>query len=113
MQRFFDPKLTLESMLQQTRQMIETLPMFVGQIVRFGVLVGLRPAETIESVRLINNQLLFSKYYNADNHTLEHFRFPDVFLRQTKKAYISFVTPEMLAEFDILKMLSLHTMPLG
>jgi intergrase/recombinase len=27
---------------------------------------------------------------------LEHFRFPDIFLRQTKKAYISFVTPEML-----------------
>ncbi len=97
MQRFFNPSLTLDSMLEQIRQMVQKLPGFMGQIVRFGVLTGLRPAETIESVRLINNQLLFSKYYNADNQTLEHFRFPDVFLRQTKKAYISFVTPQMLS----------------
>jgi intergrase/recombinase len=27
---------------------------------------------------------------------LEHFRFPETFLGQTKKAYISFVTPEIL-----------------
>ena len=56
----------------------------MGQIVRFGVLTGLRPAETVESVKLINNELTFSKYYNTDNQTLEHFRFPDIFLRDTK-----------------------------
>ncbi len=98
LQRFFNPSLTLDLMLQQIRRMIEKLPVQMAQIVRFGCLVGLRPAETVESVRLINNQLLFSKYYNADNQTLEHFRFPDIFLRQTKKAYISFVNPEILSE---------------
>jgi hypothetical protein len=27
---------------------------------------------------------------------LEHLRFPDIFIRQTKKAYISFVDPEII-----------------
>lgn len=34
--------------------------------------------------------------YNPERQALEHFRFPSLFLRQTKKAYVSFVTPEML-----------------
>jgi hypothetical protein len=29
-------------------------------------------------------------------NALEHFRFPDIFFRQTKKAYISFVSPEIV-----------------
>jgi intergrase/recombinase len=57
---------------------------------------GLRPAEVIESVKLINRQQTLGTYYNQDRQTLEHFRFPDIFLRHTKKAYISFVTPEIL-----------------
>jgi intergrase/recombinase len=74
----------------------------MGQIIKFACLVGLRPAEVVESVRLLNNNnnnLLPATdyyYYNAKRQALEHFRFPSVFLRQTKNAYISFVTPEMM-----------------
>ena len=57
----------------------------------------------IESVRLLNNNANphqnseeGSCYYNPDRQCLEHFRFPQIFLRRTKKAYISFVTPEIL-----------------
>src|SRR5919202_1840004 len=95
-ERFFNPSLTLDVMLQQIRQMIDKIPAFMGQIIKFACLIGLRPAEVVESVKLINNQLSFPKYYNADNQTLEHFRFSKIFIRTTKKAYISFVTPEML-----------------
>lgn len=35
--------------------------------------------------------------------TLEHFRFPEIFLRHTKKTYISFVTPEMIEEMILTK----------
>jgi intergrase/recombinase len=31
-----------------------------------------------------------------ERQCLEHFRFPEIFLRKTKKAYISFVTPEIV-----------------
>jgi intergrase/recombinase len=77
--------------------MIAVLPPFMGQIVKFGCLVGLRASETIESVRLLNSGAHgHCNYYNKDRRCLEHFRFPEIFLRQTKKAYISFVTPEMI-----------------
>jgi integrase len=35
-------------------------------------------------------------YYNPERQALEHFRFPEIFIRQTKKAYISFITLDML-----------------
>src|SRR5215211_154807 len=61
-----------------------------------GAINGLRPAEIVESVKLINDKEAFARYYNPERMTLEHYKFPDVFVRATKKAYISFVTPEML-----------------
>ncbi len=65
-------------------------------MIKFCCLTGLRPAEVLESVRLINVKEEFAKYYNPERQALEHFRFSSVFLRKTKKAYISFVTPEIL-----------------
>jgi intergrase/recombinase len=76
--------------------MIDKSPTQIANIIRFGCLTGLRPREVIESVKLINCQETLGAYYNQDWQTLEHFRFPDIFLRHTKKAYISFVTPEIL-----------------
>jgi intergrase/recombinase len=71
----------------------------MGQIIRFACIIGLRPSEVVESVRLnmqnMGNNILHN-YYNPERQALEHFRFPEIFLRQTKKAYISFVTQEML-----------------
>jgi hypothetical protein len=94
--RFFNPCMSLESMLQQIAKMVSITPRIMGQIIKFACLTGLRPAETVESVRLINDKVTLAKYYNPERQALEHFRFPSIFLRQTKKAYISFVTPEML-----------------
>jgi intergrase/recombinase len=47
-------------------------------------------------VRLINDPEHFVVYYNKSRQALEHFRFPQIFFRQTKKAYISFVSPDMI-----------------
>lgn len=70
------------------------------------MLIGLRPAEVCESVSLICKST--DKYYNPERQALEHFKFPEIFLRQTKKAYISFVTPEMLKKFEIEQILKSH-----
>ncbi len=94
--RFFDNDLNLEVMIQRIREMIARLPDNMGRIIKFACLVGLRPAESIESVKLINDKESFAKYYNPDMMALEHFRFPHIFFRQTKKAYVS------LIDFDIL-----------
>ncbi|MDQ3968719.1 MAG: hypothetical protein M3275_10040, partial [Thermoproteota archaeon] len=100
MQRFFDDKLTLDSMLQWVRQAIKVLPVVMALIIRHAVLTGLRPSEAVESVRLLNTtnseigKMAKVQYYNPERQTLEHFRFPEIFLRRTKKAYISFVSSD-------------------
>jgi intergrase/recombinase len=88
----------------------------MGAVIKFATMVGLRPTEACESVRLINNDSGASSrilekasesvkplnYYNPDRQVLEHFRFPQIFLRRTKKAYISFITREMLSGIGVL-----------
>jgi hypothetical protein len=95
-ERFFSEDLTLDVMLQRIKQMIEKLPPFMDQIVKFGTLIGARASEVVECVKLINNPETFSKLYNKQRQALEYFRFPDIFLRETKKIYISFVTDDIV-----------------
>ena len=99
LQRFFNPEMSLESMFERIRAMIRVLPEHMGKIIKFACLIGLRPSEVCESVRLLNTLGSIDQrvYYNPERQCLEHFRFPQIFLRQTKKAYISFVTREMLS----------------
>jgi intergrase/recombinase len=89
--RFFNPELSLDSMSRRVRDMMRVLPGTMAAVIRFAALTGLRPSEACESVRLIYTYQYTSSYYNPDQQTLEHFRFPQ-FLRQTKKAYISYLS---------------------
>jgi hypothetical protein len=95
-ERFFDDKRTLDSMLQWVREAIRVLPAPMGEIIKFNVLTGLRPNESIQAVRLINKRELFTTYHNEERQCLEHFRFPEIFLRRTKSAYISIVDNQLL-----------------
>jgi hypothetical protein len=101
-QRFFNPEDSLDKLIARVNEMVHKLPAFMGQIIKFGVLTGLRASEAIESVRLLNSGNDGCQYYDKERQTLEHFRFPDVFLRRTKKAYISFITREQLSAIGIL-----------
>jgi intergrase/recombinase len=63
------------------------------------VTTGLRYNEAIESYNLIiklarNGKL--HNYYNIKSKTLEHFRFKEIFIRRSKKVYISFVPKELV-----------------
>src|SRR3712207_4797822 len=64
LQRFFSDDFLLDNMLQRINEMIQNMPLWIGRIIKFACLVGLRPSEVIESVRLINNKDTFAKYYN-------------------------------------------------
>ncbi len=59
---------------------------------KFALLTRLRPSEACESIRLLNNGESSPKYYSPDQQTLEHFKFPEIFLRATKKAYLSYLS---------------------
>jgi hypothetical protein len=95
-ERFFNEELTLDAMLQRIKETMEKLPAHMARIVQFACLVGLRPAEVIESVKLINDKEASPTYYNESRQCLEHYKFPSLFLRQTKKCYVSFVTSEIV-----------------
>ena len=96
LQRFFNTDLSLGGMLSRIKGMAQKLLPFRGQIVRFDALVGLRPAEPLESVRLINDNQTFQKYYDPEQMTLCHYKFTGIFIRRTKKVFLS-ETPSMLA----------------
>jgi intergrase/recombinase len=101
-QRFFNEGLDYNAMLQRIKEMIRLLPPFMSNITKFACLIGLRSSEVVESVKLLNfGGAPRQAYYNPERQALEHFRFPEIFLRQTKKAYISFVTPEMLKTLSL------------
>lgn len=63
-----------------------------GNILIFGTLVGLRPDEACQSINLIQTYL--DNYLKTDWMTLEHYKYPDIFIRRTKKAYISIVNKD-------------------
>ncbi|MDH5267908.1 MAG: integrase [Candidatus Bathyarchaeota archaeon] len=56
---------------------------------KFLIISGLRPSEGIESFNLIRTKL--DEYYNEELGTLEHFRFKETFLRNTKNAFITII----------------------
>jgi intergrase/recombinase len=99
MERFFNPEMSLDHMLQKIRGMIRVLPAHMAEIVRFACLTGLRPAEAAGSVKLLGVGDISNTYYNQEQKCLEHFRFPSVFIRQTKKTYISYLSLDNFHHF--------------
>ena len=95
-------------MLSKVREMMQVLPAHMAAVVRFACITGLRPTEVCESVRLLTcpGPRRPISYYNPEQQCLEHFRFPDIFLRTTKKAYISYITKESLSGIGISDCLS-------
>ena len=63
-------------------------------ILLFMTLTGLRPTEALESLKMIKDGT--QNYVNNNTMLLEHFRFPEYFIRKTKKAYISVVNEQIL-----------------
>jgi hypothetical protein len=91
-------ELSLDKLLDKIREMIKMLPPAMAAVVRHAVLTGLRPAEAVESVRLLLMlpKIFREHYYNPELQCLEHFRFPQ-FQRTMKKCYISYITKEQLS----------------
>jgi hypothetical protein len=68
---------------------------------KFTLETGLRKQEAINSFNLIiqlAGRGKLSEYYNEELGILEHFKYGDLFLRATKKVYISIVSEELVSE---------------
>ncbi|MEM3714327.1 MAG: integrase [Nitrososphaeria archaeon] len=73
----------------------ESIPYYYYFPICFLALTGLRPIEAINSLNLVSAKGL-EDYYNPEVGVLEHFRFPSVFLRGTKNAFISIISDSLL-----------------
>ncbi|MFL6481369.1 MAG: hypothetical protein ACJ70R_00370 [Nitrososphaera sp.] len=95
--RFFDDNNSLDSMIGWLKKAIQVLPKSYSDFFAYCTLTGLRASEAIEFVKLlIYGPTVNSYYYDPERQCLEHFRFPQIFLRRTKTAYISIVDDEII-----------------
>jgi hypothetical protein len=82
------------SMINWLKHTCSKLSKHYGNILLYNTLTGLRPDEACKSIILFQKQR--DNYLRKDLKILEHFKYPDIFLRRTKKAYVSIVTDSML-----------------
>jgi len=95
-ERFFDSTKTLDTMLQWLREVTQALPKPYSDFFVFCTLTGLRASECVNCIRLIKNPETFKIYYDPERQALCHFKFPDMFIRRTKAAYISLLDKQLL-----------------
>jgi intergrase/recombinase len=70
---------------------------------KYTLVSGLRKGEAVNSFNLIvelSQQNRLSEYYNSNIEILEHFKYADLFLRATKKAYISIVPKALVSAIE-------------
>ena len=83
-----------DDMISELKTVLETVPEDYGNYYRFNVLTGLRPSEAVRAVNMLRTSR--REYLNLEMGVLEHFRYPQNFIRNTKKAFISVVDDETL-----------------
>ena len=100
------------NMVEWIKKAITTHQRF-SNIFKFNVLTGLRPAEAIQSFNLLLDCGKRKDYLSTDQKMIEHFRFPNIFLRRTKKAFVSLVnenifqlinTQKVSLNYDIIRL---------
>ena len=93
----------LNTNLDDTRKWLfsalEKLPKDAATTVSFIALTGLRIVEARNSISLVtklSEQNKLNEYLDRDLMMLQHFRYPKIFLRKSKNAYISFISNDLL-----------------
>jgi hypothetical protein len=88
----------LESLIKAVTNTIgnKVIPIGNRNLIIYTLITGLRAAESIESVKLLKDESLRSRYLSAEQPVMKHYEFPDIFIRSTKKAYISIVNKEII-----------------
>ena len=78
---------------------VQRLPRKYATVLVFTALTGSRPSEACNSCKLIvevSEKNRLHEYLNPELMMVQHFRYKDIFLRNSKIAYISFVSGELL-----------------
>jgi len=85
------------SLLSKAREMLRSSGSYRGAL-EFIALSGLRVGEALEAMRLYCMD--GDNYLNRELMVLEHFRYPEIFMRRSKKAYVTVLDGYMLDLLD-------------
>ena len=96
--KIINSKNNLDAMVLSVRDAIHNhdIPSEYRNLLLYCTLTGLRASEAIESARIIQNEKLYSRYVSKDKDMIKHYEFPEVFIRTTKKAYISIINDDII-----------------
>lgn len=97
-----------DEMFNWLKQVKAAFPLF-ATFMDFMAATGLRYEEAINAWNLIvelNGQGRLGAYYSREKRVLEHFRFREIFIRKTKKAFVSFVSEDLLEQITKQKRLT-------
>jgi Archaeal phage integrase len=93
-QSIFDNEKNYSSMLSWLKNVIAQIPKPYGNILIYNTLTGLRPTEACQSIALIQSDL--HGYLQHDKMILEHYKYPETYIRNSKKAFISIVDNDII-----------------
>jgi hypothetical protein len=93
-QSIFNNEKNYSSMLSWLKSVIAQIPEPYAKILIYNTLTGLRPAEACQSIALIRSDL--QNYLKHDKMILEHYRYPEIYIRNSKKAFISIVDDNII-----------------
>ncbi|VFJ15179.1 integrase [Candidatus Nitrosocosmicus franklandus] len=91
---FNDSNESYTTMLKWIKDSILVLPKSWGNIILFNTLTGLRPDEGYKAMDLIRTE--GTTYIDKKRMLLMHYKFPNHFIRVSKKAYVSIINEEIL-----------------
>lgn len=87
-------KININDMIAYLQKVIKSTPRNIANTFIFTTLTGLRLIEACKSIKLIKNGT--KDYYSDELGILEHFRFKELFIHKTKKAFISIADQDLL-----------------
>ena len=88
-QSVVDNEKNYSSTMSWLKNAIAQIPKPYANILIYATLTGLRPAEACHSIALIQSDL--QVYLKQDKMILEHYKYPETYIRNSKKAFISIV----------------------
>jgi hypothetical protein len=91
---FNDSNESYSAMLSWVKESICALPESFRNVILFNTLTGLRPNEGYKAMDLIRTQE--NVYVDRKRMLLMHYKHPEIFLRVSKKAYVSIIDEEIL-----------------
>ncbi len=87
--------------LQWCNEAVEKLSDKEATFLKFVAISGIRVGEAIKAFNLVielNQAGRLGDYYNRELHSLEHFKYPELFLRGTKNVFFSFIPQAFIDE---------------